>query len=49
MARNKYDVDEALDNKFDISQLMRSMVYVKRYGKLFAAAFCFSMVSIFCG
>ena len=49
MARNKYNVDEALDNKFDISQLMRSMVYVKRYKKLFMAAFCFSMVSIFCG
>ena len=49
MARNKYDVDETLESKFDISQLVRSMVYVKRYGKLFAAAFCFSMVSIICG
>ena len=49
MARNKYNVDETLDNKFDISQLVRSMVYVKRYGKLFAAAFCFSMISIICG
>ena len=49
MARNKYNVDETLDSKFDISQLMRSMVYVKRYGKLFAAAFCFSMISIICG
>ena len=49
MARNKYNVDETLETKFDISQLMRSMVYVKRYGKLFAAAFCFSMISIFCG
>ena len=49
MARNKYNVDETLESKFDISQLIRSMVYVKRYGKLFAAAFCFSMVSIICG
>ena len=49
MARNKYNVDETLESKFDISQLVRSLVYVKRYGKLFAAAFCFSMISIVCG
>jgi len=49
MARNKYNVDETLETKFDISQLMRSMVYVKRYKKLFIAAFCFSMISIICG
>ncbi len=49
MARNKYNVDETLDSKFDISQLMRSMVYVKRYKALFIKAFCFSMISIVCG
>ena len=49
MARNKYNVDETLENKFDISQLVRSLIYVKRYKKLFVVAFCFSMVSIFCG
>ena len=49
MARNKYNVDETLENKFDISQLVRSLFYVKRYKKLFVAAFCFSMISIFCG
>lgn len=49
MARNKYNVDETLESKFDASQLMRSMVYMKRYKQLFAAAFCFSMVSIICG
>lgn len=49
MARNKYDVDETLETKFDLLQLMRSMVYVKRYKGLFIKAFCFSMVSILCG
>lgn len=49
MARNKYNVDESLETKFDISQLMRSMVYIKRYKALFIRAFCFSMVSIICG
>lgn len=49
MARNKYNVDETLDTKFDLSQLMRSMVYVKRYKKFFIRAFCFSMTSIICG
>lgn len=49
MARNKYNVDETLESKFNASQLVRSMVYMKRYKKLFAAAFCFSMVSIICG
>lgn len=49
MARNKYDVDETLDSKFDLSQLKRSLVYVKRYRALFARAFFFSMISIVCG
>jgi len=49
MARNKYNVDETLETKFDISQLLRSMVYVKRYKGLFFRAFCFSMISIVCG
>lgn len=49
MARNKYNVDETLDSKFDISQLKRSLYYVKRYKGLFFKAFCFSMISIVCG
>ena len=49
MARNKYNVDETLETKFDISQLMRSMIYVKRYKGFFIKAFCFSMISIVCG
>lgn len=49
MARNKYNVDETLDSKFDLSQLKRSLVYVKRYKSLFIKAFCFSMISIICG
>ena len=39
MARNKYDVDESLESKFDLSQMARSMVYIKRYKKHFIASF----------
>lgn len=31
MARNKYDIDEALESPFDIRHLKRAMVYVSRY------------------
>ena len=35
MARNKYDVDESLETKFDIHQLLRLLKYVGPYrGKL---------------
>lgn len=49
MARNKYDVDESLESKFDLSQMARSMVYIKRYKKHFIASFLLCMVSILCG
>lgn len=37
MARNKYDVDEVLEDKFDINQLKRLMGYLKPYRKRFAS------------
>lgn len=33
MARNKYDVDEILEDKFDLNQLKRLASYIKPYGK----------------
>ena len=36
MARNKYDVDEVLEDKFDINQLKRLMGYLAPYKKRFA-------------
>lgn len=38
MARNKYDVDETLEDKFDLNQLKRLVVYVKPYTKQLALA-----------
>ncbi len=49
MARNKYDIDETLESSFDLSQLKRSMVYIRKYKVLFFKAFTFSMISIICG
>ena len=38
MARNKYDIDEVIEDKFDFGQLKRVFQYVKPYrGQL---AFC---------
>mgnify|MGYP003316525717 CR=1 FL=1 len=49
MARNKYNVDETLESKFNFSHIKRSFVYIKRYKKYFFTAFCSSMVAILCG
>ena len=38
MARNKYDMDEVMETKFDINQLKRLFTYVKPYGKQLAFA-----------
>ncbi len=38
MARNKYDVDETLEDKFDVKQLKRLIVYVKPYTKQLSLA-----------
>jgi hypothetical protein len=36
MARNKYDVDEVVEQKFDIKQLKRLVDYIRPYkGKMF--------------
>ena len=49
MARNKYDVDETLETKFDMKQIKRLFSYVGRYRKklimtiilmLFSSAVC---------
>lgn len=37
MARNKYDVDEVLEDKFDMGQLKRLMGYLAPYRKRFAS------------
>ena len=33
MARNKYDVDEVLEDKFDLNQLKRLLAYLIPYRK----------------
>ena len=33
MARNKYDVDEILEDKFDVNQLKRLAGYIRPYKK----------------
>lgn len=44
MARNKYDVDEILEDKFDINQLKRLLGYLTPYRKRFTMA-AFMMLS----
>ena len=45
MARNKYNVDEDLDQEFSFAQFKRAFFYIKRYKKLFFGAFMFSLIS----
>jgi len=47
MARNKFNVDETLESDFDVHQLIRSMVYIKRYKKYLIGAFFFSLTASF--
>ncbi len=47
--RNKYDVDEALEQGFDFSKLKRSIVYVKPYAKLMLLALGLSMLGSLLG
>ncbi len=48
MARNKYDVDEVLEDKFDINQLKRLLCYLKPYRKRFlSVAFLMLTASAF--
>ena len=37
MARNKYDVDEVLEDKFDVNQLKRLLSYLIPYRKRFVS------------
>ena len=47
--RNKYDVDESLEQGFDFSKLKRSIVYVKPYAKLMLLALGLSMLGSLLG
>ena len=38
MARNKYDIDELIEDKFDLNQLKRVFQYVKPYRSQLALA-----------
>ena len=48
MARNKYDVDEVLEEKFDYNQLKRLLAYLKPYRKRFLSV-AFMMLSASAG
>jgi len=43
MERNKYDIDEKLEAKFDAKKLKRALVYVKPYTKSMIIAFIFTI------
>jgi len=45
MARNKFDVDEALESSFNATHLKRSLVYAGRYKGKMAAAFLLSVAA----
>jgi len=45
MARNKYDVDEILEDKFDVNQLKRLAGYIKPYKKQMALVLCLMLSS----
>ncbi len=47
--RNKFDVDEELEQQFDIKQFARALVYVKRHGKKLAVALVFSVAAMLLG
>lgn len=45
MARNKYDVDETLEQRFDFKKLKRALVYVKPYTKLMILALSLTVIA----
>ncbi len=45
MARNKYDVDETLEQHFDFKKLKRALIYVKPYTKLMILALSFTVIA----
>lgn len=49
MARNKYDIDEALESPFDIKHLKRAMVYVSKYKKRMGLSLFLSALAVIIG
>lgn len=49
MARNRYDVDEALETPFDFRHLKRSFVYMKKYRKKMIVALILSIFAAVSG
>lgn len=49
MARNKYDIDEALESPFDIKHLKRAMVYVGKYKKRMGLSLFLSALAVIIG
>ncbi len=47
MARNKFNIDEELDVPFNWEQFRRSLSYIKKYWKQFAAMFSLSLLASF--
>jgi ATP-binding cassette subfamily B protein len=47
MARNKFNIDEELDVPFNWEQFRRSLTYIKKYWKQFAAMFSLSLLASF--
>ena len=45
MARNKYDIDETLEEQFDFRKLGRALVYVKPYTKKMLLALVLSILA----
>ncbi len=45
MARNKFDVDEALESPFDAGHLMRALGYLKRHRFVMVLALCLSAMA----
>jgi len=46
MARNKFDIDERLDAKFNTAHIKRCMVYIKRYKKQLIVAFILNIIAM---
>jgi len=47
--RNKFDVDEELEQQFDIKQFARAMVYVKRHAKALIVSLIYSVIAMLLG
>lgn len=47
--RNKFNIDEDLDQSFNIKQFARAIIYVKRHAKKLLVAFIFSIATMLLG